>query len=112
METLLIIAGDGVINSATREHSEPAPIDDDGVEIPPLREDSKPAPIDGDGVKIPPPSHNEVRVAIQRLKNNKVAGPDALPTEFFKAGGDELVRSMHQFICRIWLEESKVNHSL
>ena len=45
-----LLRGDGDINSATREDSEPAPIDDDGVEI-------------------PPPSHNEVRVAIQRLKN-------------------------------------------
>ena len=42
------------------------------------REDCEPAPIDYDGVAIPPPSHNEVRVAVQRLKNNKAAGPDGL----------------------------------
>ena len=71
-----LLRGDGDINSATREDSEPAPIDDDGVEI-------------------PPPSHNEVRVAIQRLKNNKAAGPDGFPVDLFKAGGDELVRNMH-----------------
>ena len=35
-----VIASDGEINSATREDSEPGPIDDDGIEI-------------------PPPSHNE-----------------------------------------------------
>ena len=46
-----------------------------------------------------PPSHNQIR-------NNKAAGPDGLPAELFKAGGDELVRSMHQLIYRIWLEES------
>ena len=77
-----LLRGEGDINAATREDSEPAQIDDDGVEI-------------------PPPSHNEVRVAIQRLKNNKAAG-----TELFKAGGDELVRNMHQLMYRIWLEQS------
>ena len=51
-------------------------------------------------------SHNEVRVAIQRLTNNKAAEPNGLPAELLKAGGNELVRSMHQLICRIWLEES------
>ena len=69
------------INADTREYSEPAPIDDDGVEI-------------------PPPSHNELGVAIQRFKNNKAAVPDDLPAELFKAEGNELVRSMHQLICR------------
>ena len=63
----------GDINAATREDNELAPIHDDGVEI-------------------PLPSHNEV----QRLKNNKAAGPDGLPSELFKAGVDELVRSIHQ----------------
>ena len=32
--------------------------------------------------------------------------PDGLPVELFKAGGDELLRRMHQLIYRIWLEES------
>ena len=65
---------------------------------------SEPAPIDADWVGIPPRSLNEVRVAI--LKNNKAAEPDALTAELLKAGGDELVRSLQQLICRIWLEES------
>ena len=60
------------------------------------REDSEPASIDDDGVEIPPPSHNKDRVAIQRLKNNKAAEPGGLPAELFKAGGDELVKRMHQ----------------
>ena len=55
-----LLRGDDDIKSATREHIKPAPIDDDRVEI-------------------PPSSHNEVRVAIQRLKNNKATGPDGLP---------------------------------
>ena len=70
-----VLRGESDINAASREDSEPAPIDDYGVEI-------------------PPPNHNEVRVVIQRLKNNEAAGSDGLPAELFKAGGDELVRSM------------------
>ena len=65
------------------------------------REDSEPAPIDDDWVDITPPNHNDVRVAIQQLKTTTLQAPAGL----FKAGVDELVRSMHQIICRIWLEE-------
>ena len=79
---------------------------DDGDIIYATREDREPAPNDVDGVEIPPSSHNEVRVAIQHLKNNIATGPDGLPAELFKAGGGELVRSMHQFIYRIWVEAS------
>ena len=82
MSTLLRVDGD--INAATREDGERAPIDNDGLEILPR-------------------SHNVLIVAIQRLKNNKTAGPDGLSAELFKAGGDEFVISMHQLICRIWL---------
>ena len=35
-----------------------------------------PKPIDDDGVEILQSSHEEVRVAIMGLKNNKAAGPD------------------------------------
>ena len=77
-----LLRGEGDINAATSEDSEPAPKDDDGVDI-------------------PPSSHNEVRVAKKKKKNNKAAGTDA---ELFKAGGDKFPRSMHQLICRIWLE--------
>jgi sorting nexin-29 len=66
-------------------------------------------PIREDGVEVPIPSHTEVEVAIKRLKNNKAAGADGLPAELFKAGGDELVRSMHQLICNVWLAESMPN---
>ena len=54
------------------------------------REDSKPVTIDDYGVETPPPSHNKVRVAIQRRKNKKGTGPDSLPAELFKAAGDDL----------------------
>ncbi|XP_060665548.1 uncharacterized protein LOC132797786 [Drosophila nasuta] len=70
---------------------------------------SNPIPPIDDNVDIPLPSHDEVRVAIMRLKNNKAAGADGLPAELFKAGGEELIRCMHQLFCRIWLEESMPN---
>ena len=48
------------------------------------KENSEPASTDNNGVEIPPPSNNEVRVAIQRLKNKKAAEPDGRPAELFK----------------------------
>ena len=80
-----LLRGDAVINSATREDNEPPPIDD--------------------WIELPPASLNEFRVVLQRLKN-KAAGPNGFPAELFKNGGDDLVRSVHQLICRIWLEKS------
>ena len=68
-----------------------------------------PNPIDDDDVEIPPPSHDEVNVAIMRLKNNKAAGPDRLPAELFKTGRNDLVGRMHLLIYKIWLEESMTN---
>lgn len=72
----------------------------DSDEVDPL------TPIRDDGVEVPTPSHTEVEVAIQRLKNNKAAGADGLPAELFKTGGNELVGCMHQLICKVWLSES------
>ncbi|XP_054081972.1 uncharacterized protein LOC128919982 [Zeugodacus cucurbitae] len=62
------------------------------------------SPIDDDG--IPLPDHEQIRIAITRLKNNKAAGADKLPAELFKYGGEELIRCMHQLLCKIWSEES------
>ena len=63
-------------------------------------------PIVDDGIVVPLPDHDEVRIAITRLKNNKAAGADGLPAELFKHGGEELVRCMHQLLCKIWSDES------
>ncbi|XP_054743445.1 uncharacterized protein LOC129248051, partial [Anastrepha obliqua] len=57
---------------------------DDAHNSDPVEDDPIP-PID-DNLDVPPPSHAEVRVAIQRLKNNKAAGADGLPAELFKTG--------------------------
>ncbi|XP_054084799.1 uncharacterized protein LOC128921370 [Zeugodacus cucurbitae] len=63
-------------------------------------------PIDDDGTDVPLPDHEEIRIAITCRKNNKAAGADRLPAELFKYGGEELIRCMHQLLCRIWSEES------
>ena len=72
--------------------------------------DVVPNPIDDDSVEISPPSHEEVKVAIMRLENNKAAGPDGLPTELFKTGFNELVGRKHQLIYKIRLEKNMPNN--
>ncbi|XP_058982687.1 uncharacterized protein LOC131804200 [Musca domestica] len=68
-------------------------------------EEDTPEPISDDGIECIPPSQDEVRIAINRLKNNKAAGADGLPAELFKTVGQKLIRSMHQLIRKMWLEE-------
>jgi hypothetical protein len=41
-------------------------------------------------LKTEPPSYEEVRLALQKLKNNKSGGSDNLAQELFKYGGDSL----------------------
>ena len=55
---------------------------------------------------VAPPDREEVAMVIQRLKLNKASGYDGLPAEPFKAGGDELVRCMHNLLCNIWSWEN------
>ena len=66
-------------------------------------------PTDLAGMEMPSPSHEEVKVAIMRLKNHKAAGPDGLPVELFKIGCNVLVGRMRQLSYKIWLEESRPN---
>ena len=71
--------------------------------------DVVPNPIDDDGVEVSPPSHEEVKVAIMHVMNNKAAGSDGIPADMFKAGCNELVELMHQLIYKIWPEGSPSN---
>ena len=41
-----------------------------------------------------PISSDEVSLALRKGKNNKAAGIDGIPVEFYKYGGDELVNTM------------------
>ncbi|XP_054091878.1 uncharacterized protein LOC128924113 [Zeugodacus cucurbitae] len=50
------------------------------------------SPIDDDGIDVPLSEHEEIRIAIACLKNNKAEGPDGLPAELFKYGGEEQPR--------------------
>lgn len=54
---------------------------------------------------VEPPDLEEVVDAILHMKNNKAPGPDGLPAEIFKHGGDELHRALHDLILTIWSQE-------
>jgi len=44
------------------------------------------------------PSLEEISAAANNLKNNKAPGPDGIPAEIFKYGGNLLLRRLHFFI--------------
>jgi hypothetical protein len=46
-----------------------------------------------------------VSIAINSLKNIRVPGSDGQPAQLFKYAGPDFVRSMHQIIAKIWIEE-------
>ena len=48
------------------------------------------------------PSLEEISAAANNLKNNKAPGPDGIPAEIFKYGGNLLLRRLHSFISNAW----------
>lgn len=48
------------------------------------------------------PNHQEVQIAIRSLKNNKATGPDNIPTEILKHGGNAVEECLHSLITDIW----------
>ncbi len=42
----------------------------------------------------------------QILRNNKAAGPDGIPAEILKAGGDDLLQHLHALILKVWDKEA------
>ncbi|KAI5717474.1 hypothetical protein M8J77_006391 [Diaphorina citri] len=52
-----------------------------------------------------PPSRGEVANAIRKLKNNKAAGCDTIPSELIKKGGLKLEEEVTDLIQEIWKEE-------
>ena len=62
-----------------------------------------------DNIQIDPPTIEEVRTAIQRLKNNKSAGLDNIAAELLKFGGDSVVNHIHQIVVKIWTDESWID---
>ncbi|XP_062715888.1 uncharacterized protein LOC134291753 [Aedes albopictus] len=55
--------------------------------------------------RLPAPDLQEIEEEVGRLKNNKAAGADQLPSELLKYGGEALVRALHWVITKIWEEE-------
>jgi len=48
------------------------------------------------------PTHQEVHMAIISLKNNKAAGPDGIPAEILKHGGNAILDSLHDIFQKVW----------
>ena len=61
---------------------------------------------DDDGEPVLAPTRHEVTEAINSLKNNKSSGPDGIPAELFKNGGEELISFMHELVLEIWNTET------
>ena len=56
--------------------------------------------------EVMPPSLNEVRAVLKALKNNKAPGPDNVPAELLKHGGEEMVKALHEMIADVWETEA------
>jgi len=50
----------------------------------------------------PPPLCSEVARAIRQTASRKVTGPDEVPTELLKAGGETVLDKMHRICVAIW----------
>ncbi|CAH8500497.1 unnamed protein product [Dicrocoelium dendriticum] len=57
-------------------------------------------------VSLDPPSRSEVERETELLKLNKAAGPDDLPPTLFKSGGPALVNDLHEFLVKLWDQET------
>ncbi|CAH8458083.1 unnamed protein product [Dicrocoelium dendriticum] len=57
-------------------------------------------------VPLDPPSRSEVERESELLKLNKASGPDDLRPALFKFGGPALVDDVHEFLVRLWEQET------
>jgi len=48
------------------------------------------------------PSIDEMSAAANNLKNNTAPGPDGIPAEIFKCGGNLLLQRLHSFNSNAW----------
>jgi len=55
--------------------------------------------------EVEPPTLEEVRIAVQSLKNNKALGVDRITEEIYKIGGPALQARVHNLIKTIWMKE-------
>ena len=47
-------------------------------------------------------SREEVEKAIKALKDGTAAGPDEIPSELLKLGGDSVTSALHRIIAKVW----------
>ena len=48
------------------------------------------------------PAEERVHSAIVDLRDNKAIGPDRIPAELLKAGGEQCTRRFHELLQKIW----------
>ena len=51
------------------------------------------------------PTKEEVKAAVDKLKNNKTPGPDGMPSEILKEGYKHMEDRIYELIVQIWNEE-------
>jgi hypothetical protein len=54
--------------------------------------------------EVSEPTMEEVKKALQKLKNNKSPGVDTIPSELIKSAGDSLSKSIYELIRKIWMQ--------
>ena len=53
-----------------------------------------------------PPTMEDLRMAINKTKNNKSPGVDGIPAEIYKHGGEELLHKLYNLIHKCWCLKS------
>lgn len=66
---------------------------------------SEQSEIANDDTIIEPPTRQEVKDALNGLKNNKSPGPDGLPVELFKHAGSVVLDVLHGIVQSVWNNE-------
>jgi len=68
-----------------------------------IRDNETDSPEPDPGPREPVPTLEEVRKALGSARSGKAAGPDELPVELLKLGGDSVVEAMHRIITCVWI---------